>query len=63
MKVAICARILSDNFGQNVDCQLREVRAYCERMECKIADAYVDEGFARTTRNLPALDKLIKDKY
>ena len=61
MKVAIYARISTDNLGQDVDRQLHEVRAYCERMEYEIVDEYIDEGFARTTRNRPALDKLIKD--
>ena len=61
MKVAIYARISTDNLGQDVDRQLHEVRAFCERMEYEIVDEYVDEGFARTTRNRPALDKLIKD--
>ena len=61
MKVAIYARISTDNLGQDVDRQLHEVRAYCERMEYEVVDEYVDEGFARTTRNRPALDKLIKD--
>ena len=61
MKVAIYARISTDNLGQDVDRQLHEVRAFCERMEYEVVDEYVDEGFARTTRNRPALDKLIKD--
>ena len=61
IKVAIYARISTDNLGQDVDRQLHEVRAYCERMEYEVVDEYVDEGFARTTRNRPALDKLIKD--
>jgi site-specific DNA recombinase len=61
VKVAIYARISTDNLGQDVDRQLHEVRAYCEKMEYEVVDEYVDEGFARTTRNRPALDKLIKD--
>ena len=60
-KVAIYARISTDNLGQDVDRQLHEVRDYCQRMGYEIAEEYVDEGFARTTRNRPALDKLIKD--
>jgi len=60
MKVAIYARISTENFSQDVDRQLHEVRAYCERMEYEVVDEYVDEGFSRTTRNRPALDKLIK---
>lgn len=61
IKVAIYARISTDNLGQDVDRQLHEVRAFCERMEYEVVDEYVDEGFARTTRNRPSLDKLIKD--
>ena len=60
-KVALYARISTDNLGQNVDRQLHEVRKYCERMDYQIVEEYVDEGFARTTRNRPALDLLIKD--
>lgn len=60
-KVALYARISTDNLGQNVDRQLHEVRQYCERMDYQIVEEYVDEGFARTTRNRPSLDKLIKD--
>lgn len=61
MKVAIYARISTDNLGQDIDRQLHEVRAYCERMEYEVVGEYLDEGFARTKRNRPALDKLIKD--
>lgn len=61
MKVTIYARISTDNLGQDVDRQLHEVRAFCERMQYEVVNEYVDEGFARTTRNRPALDKLIKD--
>ena len=60
-KVVIYARISTDNLGQDVDRQLHEVREYCQRMGYEIVEEYVDEGFARTTRNRPALDKLIKD--
>ena len=60
-KVAIYARISTDNLGQDVDRQLHEVRDYCQRMGYEIVEEYVDEGFARTTRKRPALDKLIKD--
>ena len=61
MKVALYARISTDNLGQDIDRQLHEVRVYCERMEYEIVDEYIDEGFARTTRSRPSLDKLIKD--
>ena len=59
--VALYARISKDNLGQDVDRQLHEVREFCSRNDYHIVEEYVDEGFARTTRNRPALDKLIKD--
>ena len=46
-KIAIYARISTDNLGQDVDRQLHEVRDYCQRMGYEIAEEYVDEGFAR----------------
>ena len=60
-KVAIYCRISKDNMGQDVDRQIHEVREYCNRMDYDIVEEYSDEGFARTTRNRPALDKLLKD--
>ena len=60
-KVAIYCRISKDNMGQDVDRQIHEVREYCNRMDYEIVEEYSDEGFARTTRNRPALDKLLKD--
>ena len=59
--VALYARISTDNLGQNIDRQLNEVRDYCTRAGYEIVEEYFDEGFARTTRNRPALEKLIKD--
>ena len=61
MKVATYIRISKDNMGQDVDRQIHEVREYCKRMDYEIVGQYVDEGFARTTRNRPSLDRLIKD--
>lgn len=61
MKVAIYSRISTDNLGQDIDRQIHECRKYCDIMGYEIVEEYLDEGFARTTRNRPALDKLIKD--
>ncbi len=60
-KVCIYVRISKDNMNQDVDRQIYECRKYCERNEYEIVEEYIDEGFARTTRNRPSLDKLIKD--
>ena len=61
ISVAIYARISKDNMGQDIDRQINEVREYCSRCGYEIVEEYLDEGFARTTRNRPALDRLIKD--
>jgi site-specific DNA recombinase len=61
IKVGIYARISSDILGQDIDRQIYDVREYCKRMDYEIVEEYVDEGYARTTRQRPALDKLIKD--
>jgi len=61
LKVAIYSRISTDNLGQDIDRQINECRKYCDIMGYEIVEEYLDEGFARTTRNRPALDKLIKD--
>jgi len=60
MRVALYARISADNLGQDIDRQLDEVRQYCNRAGYEIVEEYVDEGFARTNRNRPALEKLLK---
>jgi len=61
MKVAIYCRISKDNLGQDIDRQIHEVREHCKRMNYEIVEEYLDEGYARTTRNRPSLEKLIKD--
>ena len=61
MKVAIYTRISTNHLNQDIDRQIHECRRYCEIMGYEIVEEYQDEGFARTTRNRPALDKLIKD--
>ena len=62
MKVAIYCRISKESaYGQDIDRQIDECRKFCERMDYEIVEEYFDEGFSRTTRNRPSLDKLIKD--
>ena len=61
MKVAIYCRVSTDNLGQDISRQIFEIKQYCERMDYQIFDEYLDEGFARTSRNRPALEQLIKD--
>ena len=60
-KVAIYTRISKNNMGQDIDRQIHECEEYCKRNNYEIVEIYKDEGFARTNRNRPSLDKLIKD--
>ena len=60
-KVAIYTRISKNNMGQDIDRQIHECKEYCKRNDYEIVEIYKDEGFARTNRNRPSLDKLIKD--
>ena len=60
-KVAAYHRISKDDMGQDVNRQIEEVKEFCNRMDYEMVETYTDEGFARTTRNKPALDNLIKD--
>ena len=60
-KVAIYTRISKNNMGQDIDRQIHECEEYCKRNNYEIIEIYKDEGFARTNRNRPSLDKLIKD--
>ncbi len=61
VKVAIYTRISTNHLNQDIDRQIHECRRYCESMGYEIVNEYLDKGFARTTRNRPALDELIKD--
>ena len=60
-RCAIYCRVSTSNLGQDIDRQIHECHRYAEMMGYEIVETYQDEGFARTTRNRPALDKLIKD--
>jgi site-specific DNA recombinase len=55
VKVAIYTRISTNHLNQDIDRQIHECRRYCEIMGYEIVEEYQDEGFARTTRNRPAL--------
>lgn len=60
-RCAIYCRVSTSNLGQDIDRQIHECHRYAEMMGYEIVETYKDEGFARTTRNRPSLDKLIKD--
>lgn len=60
-KVALYARISTDNLGQDVSRQLVELRAVCDAHDWEIVDEYVDEGESGTKRVRPELDRMLKD--
>ena len=60
-KVALYARISTDNLGQDVERQLVELRAVCAVHDWDVIDEYVDEGESGTNRNRPELDRMLKD--
>lgn len=51
MKVAVYARVSTDDKDQNPETQLRHLRKYCETFGYQIVDEFIDEGkSARTTK-------------
>jgi len=60
-RVALYARISTDNLGQDVERQLVELRGVCNAHDWEIVDEYVDEGESGTKKNRPELDRMLKD--
>lgn len=46
---------------QNSESQLLALRQYCERMEYKIVDRYVDNGFSGKSTQRPEFERLLGD--
>jgi len=61
MKVAIYARVSTTNKGQDVDLQLRDLRAYIETRKLTVFAEYIDKGVSGTKDTRPALDQLMND--
>lgn len=60
MKVALYARVSTDDKGQNPEVQLSELRAWAARHGHKIVMEYVDHLSGKNTKR-PQLQKLMKD--
>lgn len=58
-RVAIYARVSTSDKGQDVDMQLRELRAYAALRGWTIAMEYVDEGISGTKVSRPQLDVMM----
>jgi DNA invertase Pin-like site-specific DNA recombinase len=63
MRVAVYARISTNNHGQDVSIQTRELREYAERRGWTLAGEYVDVGISGTKEKREALDRLMADAH
>lgn len=60
MRVALYARVSTNDKGQDVDVQLRELHTYAELRRWDIPVEYVDRGISGTKESRPELDKLME---
>jgi DNA invertase Pin-like site-specific DNA recombinase len=63
MRVALYARISTNNHGQDPEMQLRELREYCQRRGWEIAGEYVDAGISGAKDSRPELNRLLTDAH
>jgi DNA invertase Pin-like site-specific DNA recombinase len=61
MKIAIYARVSTNNKGQDVDMQLIDMRRSIESKGWSITKEYVDRGISGSKSSRPQLDKLMRD--
>lgn len=61
MKVALYARVSTNNHGQDVNLQLSELREYCQRRGWAISSEYVDAGVSGSKDSRPELNRLMAD--
>lgn len=58
-RVALYARVSTNDKGQDVDMQLRELRAYATLRGWTVAAEYVDKGISGTKASRPELDRMM----
>ena len=61
MKTAIYARISTTDKGQDVDLQLRDLRAYVQSRGYTIFKEFIDEGVSGSKDKRPMLDAMMND--
>lgn len=61
MKIAIYARVSTNNKGQDVDMQLIDMRNCIEPKGWSLFKEYVDRGVSGSKSSRPQLDKLMRD--
>jgi DNA invertase Pin-like site-specific DNA recombinase len=63
-KVALYCRVSTSTKDQTTENQLRELTAYCDRMEYEVTKIYEDEiSGAKTREKRPAYNELCKDAF
>jgi DNA invertase Pin-like site-specific DNA recombinase len=63
MRVALYARVSTNDKGQDPEMQLRELREYCSRRGWTIAGEYVDVGISGAKDSRPRLNDLMSDAH
>lgn len=61
MKVAIYARVSTNNGQQSPDMQLQALREYCMARKLTIFKEYIDEGYSGSKDSRPALNAMMDD--
>lgn len=62
-RVALYARVSTNNHGQDVTLQTRELREFVERRGWQFAGEYVDLGISGSKVRRPELDRLMADAH
>jgi DNA invertase Pin-like site-specific DNA recombinase len=63
MRAALYARVSTNNHGQDVTMQTRELREYVIRRGWELAGEYVDLGISGSKEKRPELDRLLADAH
>ena len=63
MRVALYARVSTNDKGQDPEMQLRELREYCQRRGLEVAGEYVDAGISGAKDSRPELNRLMADAH
>lgn len=61
MRVALYARVSTNDKGQDVDMQLTELRAYAKLRGWTVTEEFVEQGVSGTKVSRPALDTLMQN--
>src|ERR1039457_6074341 len=62
-RVAIYARVSTQNHGQDVTTQTRELEQFAQARGWRLVDSYIDVGISGTKDKRPELDRLMADAH